>query len=202
MKKILLSCLFILAILNTNKAQTKISICAGSNEYYKVKKTEGSVYHWTLKCNGGNIQTFTETDSVKIQWKNTTGIDTLTVIETNKYNCKGIPQKLIVKRISKPTGYFVDEYDTLCNNDGVELKVVLQGTPPWDIKYDDGSNTYEEKNIATSPHYIPVTTENSGEYIFSLTEIKSGKCSSQMNNSRIIFDVSPPVNTSPIIFEE
>lgn len=45
----------------------------------------------------------------------------------------------------------------ICQGQTANIRISLQGTPPWNIEVNDGTNTIHYDNITTTPYIIPVT---------------------------------------------
>jgi hypothetical protein len=77
------------------------TVCQGATgEEYFVHKTAGSTYSWSLS-GGGTIATTKDT-LITVDWDNTTGIDSVYIVETNTHGCVGDTVKLAVVRVAPP----------------------------------------------------------------------------------------------------
>lgn len=56
-----------------------------------------------------------------------------------------------------PVGGVLSGDNVICLGGSSNLTVTLTGTGPWTVVYTDGTNTFTESGIATSPHSIPVS---------------------------------------------
>lgn len=180
------------------------TVCAGSNEFYKVLKTPGSTYHWTISEGGVPIYGVDiKSDSVMIEWSNSDEMteEFVKVVETNKYGRSGDTVVLKVMKYPVPTA-IISGSDTLFDgNTGTnKIKVDLTGTAPWDIEYNDGTTDISINGIESSPFNIETRSlSNPPElHTFTLVSIKnvSGCVGSVSGVAEII--VSPPIKTSKI----
>ncbi|MBN1952483.1 MAG: hypothetical protein JW801_14875, partial [Bacteroidales bacterium] len=59
----------------------------------------------------------------------------------------------------------------VCAGESATITIALTGgTPPWEVQYSDGTTTYTESNILTSPHTITVTPAATTSY--TLTSVR------------------------------
>lgn len=180
------------------------TVCAGSNEFYKVLKTPGSSYHWSISSGGTSIYGVdTKNDSVMIEWTNSEEMseEYVKVVETNKYGRSGDTVILKVVKYPVPTA-IISGSDTLFDgNTGTnKIKVDLTGTAPWDIEYNDGTTDISLKGIESSPFYIETRSlSNPPElHTFTLVSIKNvSGCAGNVSGVSEV-TVSPPIKTSKI----
>ncbi|OQX81388.1 MAG: hypothetical protein B6D61_00785 [Bacteroidetes bacterium 4484_249] len=180
------------------------TVCAGSQEYYKVLKTEGSTYEWEISSGGKALYGVdTKSDSVMIEWT-TTDVFTeeyVKVTETNKYGRSGDPVQLNIIKYPVPTA-IISGTDTLFDgNTGTnKIKIALTGTSPWSIVYNDGSNDIDIKGIESSPFTLETRSLSNPPEIhkFTLVSIKNESgCAGEVSGVAEI-TVSPPIKTSKI----
>lgn len=161
MKTKIVTTIIVLIIMAFNaNAQTTANpdtVCAGSNTYYKIQSpTTGSTYIWGVFQGQGAITSGTGTDSIRIQWDNTTGTDSLWVSESNAANCMGDIYTLVVERVAQPTAEF--DNATLCF--GESLNVNFTGYPPFSIEYTANGNTVTQSDIVQNPFSVGGTAGN------------------------------------------
>ncbi|MCD4664785.1 MAG: hypothetical protein K8R68_05885 [Bacteroidales bacterium] len=180
------------------------TVCAGSKEYYKVLKTEGSTYEWKVSDGGKIIYgADIKSDSIMVEWTNTDVFkeETIKVVETNKYGRSGEEMVLNVTKYPVPTAV-ISGSDTLFDgNTGTnKIKVTLTGTAPWNIVYNDGQTDIDINGIDASPFLIETRSLSNPpeKHEFTLVSLtnESG-CVGQVSGSAEI-TVSPPVKTSKI----
>ena len=167
-------CILILTIISILPAFSQSTtnpdtVCIGSNVYYKIQNPiTNSTFEWGIYNNKGTITFGVGKDSIRVQWNNTTGIDSLWVFETNVGNCKGDTSKLKVVRVAQPTAEF--DNSILCN--GEVLHINLTGSAPWQVEYTLNGNTITQNGITQNPYSAGGTA---GNYI--LLQISDKHCS-------------------------
>lgn len=181
------------------------TVCAGSNEYYKVVPTEGSTYDWVISS--GGTPTYgvdTKSDSIRVEWANTNTVteDFVKVLETNKYGRKGDTITLRVLRYPVPTA-IISGADTLFDgNTGTDaIRIDITGTGPWDVVYNDGKTDVTINDIETTPYTIQTRSLSNPpeKHTFTLVSVKNKSgCSGEVSGSANII-VSPPIRTGNII---
>ena len=181
------------------------TVCSGAEEFYKVVKTDGSKYTWVISSGGtATYGVDTKSDSIRIKWKVTDQPSTefVKVVETNKYNRTGDTVTLNVLVAPVPTAV-ISGTDTLFDgNTGTnKIRIVLTGTAPWDIEYNDGKSNIAIKDIQSSPYTLETRSLSNPPEIhkFTLVSVKNESgCSGEVSGVAEI-TVSPPVKTSKII---
>ncbi len=190
----------------TSNGQTDYdTVCSGSEEFYKVVKTEGSKYTWVISSGGtATYGVDTKSDSIRVKWKVTDQVSTefVKVVETNKYNRTGDTVTLNVLVAPVPTAV-ISGTDTLFDgNTGTKkIKIALTGTAPWSIEYNDGKSNIAIKDIQSSPYTLETRSLSNPPEIhkFTLVSVKNESgCSGEVSGVAEI-TVSPPVKTSKII---
>lgn len=180
------------------------TVCAGSNEFYKVMKTPGSTYQWFIS-EGGN-PTFgvdVKNDSVMIEWGNAEIMseEFVKVVETNKYGRSGDTVILKVMKYPVPTA-IISGSDTLFDgNTGTnKIKVDLTGTAPWDINYNDGTTDISINGIESSPFNIETRSLSNPPELHTFTLVSIKNVSGCVGNVSGVAEitVSPPIKTSKI----
>jgi len=189
-------------------AQSEIpvdTVCAGSNEFYKVMPTEGSTYHWFISKGGtASYGVDRKADSIRVNWANTNTVanDYVKVLETNRFGKSGDTIILRILRFPAPAAT-ISGSDTLFdgNNGTDKIKVNLTGTPPWDIVYNDGKTNITVNGIEASPYTIQTRPLSNPPTVHTFTLIsiknKSG-CAGEVSGAANI-TVSPPIKTGGII---
>jgi hypothetical protein len=150
MKKALLLLPFLILGIFNASAQVD-TVCAGATGVsYWVNGQAGSTFAWTV--NGGTQASGSNTDSITIDFSNTTGTDTISVIETDSNGCPGDPVILAITRMPLPDAT-ISTSTPLCYEDSTTLTVTLTGTLPWDLTYNDGSGD-QTVSVTSSPYTI------------------------------------------------
>lgn len=123
------------------------TVCAGASVSYSITGTPGSTFQWVI--NGGVQASGGNTDSIRVNWSSTPGIDTLKVVEFNVIGCPGDTIKLAVVRLTPPT-VAIAGTDSICINSSTvasKLKMTFTGLAPWTVTYtEDGTS----RNLTTS----------------------------------------------------
>lgn len=167
MKKLLLLLPFLILGIFNATAQVD-TVCVGSTGVsYWVAGTAGSTFAWTV--NGGTKASGGTTDSITIDFSNTTGTDTVTVIETDSNGCPGDPVLIAITRMPLPDA-IISTSTPLCFDDSTSLTVTLTGTLPWDLTYNDGSGD-QTISITSSP-YIINTSGLTATKTYTLKEVE------------------------------
>ncbi len=181
------------------------TVCSGSEEFYKVVKTEGSQYTW-IASNGGTVGYGAETksDSIMVTWKVTDQPSTefVKVLETNKYGRSGDTITLNILIAPVPTAV-ISGSDTLFDgNTGTNrIGISLTGTAPWSVEYNDGKSNITIKDIESSPYTLETRSLSNPPEIhkFTLVTVKNESGCSGVVSGVAEITVSPPVKTSKII---
>jgi hypothetical protein len=206
--KSLLSIVFITIFSFVTRAQStdpSVNVCSGTDDFYKVAKTEGSTYKWTLPPEATPLYGVNNnSDSISVKWATVTKMVSvqIQVVETNKYDYKGEPVVLSVNLYPVPTAVISGSDTLLEGNSGTnKVSIDLTGTAPWEIVYNDGKRDVTVDKIDSAPYSLqtrplafpPV------EHNFTLVSVtdKSGCTGSVSGAAKII--VVPPVKTGPII---
>ena len=169
------------------------TVCAGSNVYYKIPSaTVNSTFTWGIKAAGGSITFGQSTDSIRVDWINTAGQDTLWVVETNAEGCKGDTAKLTVVRVAPPTAEF--DNATLCY--GETLNITLTGFPPYTIEYTFDGNTVTQTGITQNPYSVGGAT---GTY--NLVQLSDKHCSNNAPSGQTNAIIGQPLQPLQIIHD-
>ncbi len=190
--------IFILTILTSlptfsQTSENPDSVCVSSNVYYKIPSpTANSTYTWGIYNNEGTITFGAGTDSIRVEWNDTAGIDSLWVFETSLENCKGDTAKMTVVRVALPTAEF--DNSALCN--GETLQINFTGYAPWQVEYTHNGNTVTETEITQNPYSIGTTA---GTYILLQTSDKH--CSNSSPSGTVNAVIEEPLQQLQIIHE-
>ena len=201
---------FVLLLLMTNltfsqSTDASTNVCSGADDYYKVGKTEGSTYQWTIPSEATAVYGVdTKVDSISIKWNTVNKLTetTIQVVETNKYGYKGEPVVVSIKLYPIPTATISGSDTLLEGNSGTnKVSIDLVGSAPWEIVYNDGKRDVTVDNIDSSPYALQTRPLSFPpvEHNFTLVSISDiSGCSGSVSGAAKIV-VVPPVKTGPII---
>jgi hypothetical protein len=180
------------------KAQTTTSpdtVCQGAQGVpYHVNGSVGSTYVWVV--NGGTKASGGTTDSITVNWNNTSGTDTLKVVEISQYGCPGDTQKLAVFRMPTPTAT-ISGADSICYNNNSSFSVAFTGIGPWTFSYTDGTDTTTISNISSSPYTVVKTNLTSTKTYSLVSVVNKFGCTGTVSGSAQVV-VHPKPTTSGI----
>ena len=194
--KIFFTGIILIAIAANVTAQSTANpdtVCAGTNVYYKIQSpTAGSTFTWGIYQSGGTVVTTTQSDSIRVDWENTAGTDSLWVFETNAASCKGDTAKLTVVRVAPPTAEF--DNATLCY--GETLNITFTGFPPYAIEYTLDGSTVTQGGISENPYSVGGTA---GDYV--LVQISDKHCSINALSGQTTAVIGQPLQPLQIIHD-
>lgn len=178
MKQLLTTIGLFVIMLTTNYSQIDCpdTVCVGDNVTYNVVNTAGSTYNWTLTPGGPLIPT---TNFQNITWNVASGTYTLSVIETNQFNCIGLPQTCVVEVVNvsallNPAGPF------------------CEGDSPFQLIANPTGGVFTGQFTTTTGLFSPTTN---GVYNITYTYTNAQGC---VATSTITITVNPTPNTQPI----
>jgi hypothetical protein len=185
--------LFITAFVRT-QAQSTVSpdtVCAGSvNKIFDVDPTPGSSYVWILR-NGstyGSISTIAgRSDSIRINFGASAGIDTLKLVEIGPSGCLSDTVKMAIVIMPATTATIVGT-DSICVNNvfsANRLRIVFTGTSPWNVTYTDGTTPVTISSITSSPYYLvsPVYSVTGVKNYTLVSANSNGSCPASLSGS-------------------
>ncbi len=190
--------MLILIIFNGLQVFSQIStnpdtVCVSSNVYYKIPNpVANSTYTWGVYNSQGTITFGVGTDSIRITWDNSAGMDSLWVFETNIGGCKGDTAKLKVVRVAQPTAEF--DQTTLCYDETLNVNFV--GYAPWQVEYTLNGNTVTQTGITQNPYQVGTTA---GTYV--LLQISDKYCSNILPSGTINAIITQPLQPLQIYHE-
>lgn len=196
MKKVLLTLVIIASAFFYANAQND-TVCAGATGIsYWLNGNVGSTYAWTVA--GGTQASGGSTDSITIDFLTTTGVDTLTVIETDSNGCVGDPVKLAIVRMPLPNASIAGT-TALCFEDSTSVTITLTGTSPWDLTYNDGSGN-TTVNLTSSPFVINTSTLTASKTYTLVQVVDRLTCSTTLSgvSATAVVTVYPQVVTPSI----
>ena len=194
-KTILLLILTLFVSLQTfsQSSENPDTVCVASNVYYKIPNpTANSTFSWGIYNSEGTITFGAGTDSIRVEWNNTAGIDSLWVFETSQANCKGDTAKLTVVRVALPTAEF--DNSTLCN--GENLQINFTGFAPWQVEYTIDGSPVTQTGITQNPYSAGTAA---GTYIIMQTSDKH--CSNSSPSGTINAVIAEPLQQLQIFHE-
>ena len=193
---ILLIIMFGLNVFITHaQSSAQDTVCAGTTgkTYYVTAKT-GSSYTWTI--NGGTQASGGTTNSITVDFDNSTGTDSIIVQETDSNGCMADPMYLAVVRMPLPT-VSISGTTSLCYNDSAQVSFTLSGTFPLSLTYNDGSSNVVVNNISSTSHQFNTGILPSSTTYSLVTVSDRLGCSANPSGSATVTVFPKPV-TSPI----
>lgn len=193
---ILLVIMFGLNVFITHAQSTaQDTVCAGTTgKTYYVTAATGSSYTWSI--NGGTQVSGGTSNSITVDFNNSTGIDSIAVSETDSNGCTADIVYLAVVRMPNPTASITGT-TTLCHNDSAIIDFALSGTYPLSLTYNDGSSNVTVNNISSNSYQFN-TGILSGTTSYSLISVADVLgCSTAGSGSANVTVLTKPT-TSPI----
>ncbi|MBI1222056.1 MAG: hypothetical protein GC180_05585 [Bacteroidetes bacterium] len=169
------------------------TVCAGTTgKSYYVTATTGSTYNWTI--NGGTQASGGSTNSITVDWNNSTGTDTISVVETDSNGCTADPVYVAVVRMPNPTAT-ISGTTTLCYNDSATVSFSLSGTYPLSLVYNDGSSNVTVNNISSSTYSFNtgVLSSSTAYSLVSISDVLG--CSTSASGSANVTVLAKPVTS-------
>lgn len=118
--------------------------------------------------------------NTKLQFGNKT--NTIIKSVTDNFCNSTINQNIDFKFYETPTADMTGGGDICNNGETASISVKFTGNSPWNFKYTDGTDTFEENNIASDT--FDKTVKNNGTY--EITEISDKNCPGTFtNNARV-----------------
>ena len=160
--------LHLLLALAPAMAQTTVRV--GETSTLSVQQQGNDTYMWTLyddptvdfaQTPGTTVQPYAEftsdtnSPSVSVLWK-IPGTYFFKVNATDITGCTNNLRVGIIQVISTLTAT-IEASPAVCAGETVTLTVTLEGTPPWEYTYTDGTNSWTVTNVLTSPSVITLT---------------------------------------------
>jgi len=170
------------------------TVCAGTTgKTYYVTASTGSTYSWTI--NGGTQASGGSTNSITVDFNNSSGIDTISVVEVDSNGCTADPVYLAVVRMPNPTAS-ISGTTTLCHNDSATVSFTLSGTYPLSLTYNDGSSNITVNNISsTSYSFNTGVLPNSTSYsLVTISDVIG--CSTNASGSATVTVLAKPVTSA------
>src|SRR5690606_23958804 len=99
---------------------------------------------------------------------------------TDGNGCTAVSAPVTVTLNPLPTAV-VSGDATICNGESTDLTIELTGAQPWSIEYYDGTTTFTESNITSSPHTISISPTATTYY--TLTSVRDINCTGTVSGS-------------------
>jgi|GEM_PF-1145088 len=170
------------------------TVCAGeTGKTYYVTASTGSTYSWTI--NGGTQASGGSTNSITVDFNNSSGTDSISVSEVDSNGCTADPVYLAIVRMPNPTAS-ISGTTTLCHSDSATISFTLSGTYPLSLTYNDGSSNITVNNLSTTSYtfntgILPSTTNYS---LIDITDRLS--CSTTGSGSATVTVLTKPVTSA------
>lgn len=180
---------------------TPDSVCLNSTESYGVNLTAGSTYAWSISDpTAGTIATGATPNLIAVTWTKT-GNYTLQVIETNQYNCVGVPVSIDIT--VNPTAAIVNKTATMCSGETFTVspingtdQIPAGTTYSWSAPAVTGVTGMVSGSGATNISGTLTNTTNAPVNVVYTVTPTSGSCTGA--SFTVTVTVYPQVNTSPI----
>ena len=142
----------------------------GETSIISIEQQPGDTYMWTLYNDstvnfavtpGTVVQSYAEfvgdtnSSTVTILWKE----PGVYFFKVNATDITGCTNNLKIGRVKVLLGVkaTIEASPVVCAGETVTLTVTLEGTPPWEYTYTDGTNSWTVSNVLTSPSVITLT---------------------------------------------
>lgn len=166
------------------EASSNSPVCEGDNIELYAASQNGASYHWI------GPQGFNSTEQnpvIENVTQQNSGPYTLTITQA-----AGSSDTTIMVYVKQhPTGNIYGN-DEICKGDEAYLFFDLTGATPWNIKYTDGQNIYEETTFLNE-YSIKVSPATSST--FTLVEVKDKFCYAEEMTGEAVVDIHPEITT-------
>jgi len=142
----------------------------GETSIISIEQQPGDTYMWTLYNDstvnfavtpGTVVQSYAEfvgdtnSSTVTILWKE----PGVYFFKVNATDITGCTNNLKIGRVKVLLGVkaTIEASPVVCAGETVTLTVTLEGIPPWEYTYTDGTNSWTVSNVLTSPSVITLT---------------------------------------------
>ena len=161
-----------------------LSVCGTGTATFSVIATGASTYQWQVSTNNGSSWTnitngsdysgaTTATLSIANRTSNN-GNQYRVIVTGSQAGCSTTSSAATLNARPNPTAVFATT--SYCGVGTRNLQVNLTGTAPWSITYTtNGGSPVTVTDIASSPHFIEVTTATTSTY--QLTNVSDAYCS-------------------------
>ena len=150
------------------------TICNGASTNLIATITGGtSPYDVTIDNGVGTINNYNSGDNISVSPASSTTYSITSVTDATGCPSVGISGTPTITVNPLPTAT-IGATTPVCSDDGTTLTINLTGTADWIVKYSDGTSTFTESGISTSPHTINLTP--SANTTYTLTEVSDANC--------------------------
>lgn len=150
------------------------TICNESSTNLVATITGGtSPYEIVINNGVGTISGYTSGTNISVSPSSSTTYSLTSVTDANNCPSAGISGTPTVSVNALPTAT-IGATTPVCEDDGTTITLTLTGTANWIVKYSDGTTTFTESGISSSPHTINVSPTSSVTY--TITEVSDNNC--------------------------
>lgn len=98
-----------------------------------------------------------------------------TISTTGTFTFSGAEQYFTIGAVEEviiPTAQITSADAELCEGGTYQLRIALTGNGPWQIDYNDGTTSYTNVAVPSSPHTIDITGMAQGSYTYTLDAVR------------------------------
>ena len=161
------------------------SICEGETAQITVTLAGGSFPYSIVYTNGtstytaNNINTSPYTINVT-----SASSESISLVSVNDASCVGSASGMANITVNPLPSLSLSGNDEICEGQTADLTFILSGTAPFDISYSDGTNTFNETNIMSSPYNVSVSPTVTTTY--TAVSISDASCNGVGSGSSIV----------------
>ncbi|SFC90730.1 SprB repeat-containing protein, partial [Flexibacter flexilis DSM 6793] len=170
------------------------AICSGTSTNIALTSgVAGATFSWTASGISGSVSGFSAGSGSTIA-QTLTGIGVVRYTITATANgCSGSTITVDVTVKQAPTAS-LSGTGNICAGGSASLSVVLTGTAPWSLVYNDGTGNVTVNNILVSPHTISVSPSTTTTY--NLVSVSDANCTGTVSGSATVTVKPLPVITA------
>ncbi|MEI6697147.1 MAG: PKD domain-containing protein [Bacteroidota bacterium] len=169
----------------TPTGPTSLSQNSPNSNYTTTGGANASSYQWSISPLSAGTITSTSTIAA-VDWTNSfTGIVKISVKGINACGSSISSDSITVIITALPTADFLNIKDTICPGGSDSLYIVLTGSFPWNIVYNNGVSNQNINNISTSPYLLIVNPSISTTY--KLVTVSDINWSNNVNDSAKVY---------------
>ena len=166
------------------EASTNSPVCEGDDIELYAASQNGASYHWVGPMGFSSTE---QNPIIENATQQNSGPYTLTITQA----AGSSDTTLMVYVKQHPTGHIYGNAE-ICEGDQTYLFFDLTGDSPWDIRYTDGQNIYDESTFLNS-YSIYVSPTSSTSY--TLVEVKDEFCYAEEMTGEAVVDIHPAIQT-------
>ena len=168
------------------------SACPGNGASLQFALTGGAPYTIVYNNGSNNSSINGITASPYILTVTPSVNTTYTIVSMNSTGCGAgsVGGSAVVTAVNGPVG-ILSGSGTVCQGGTGQLNITLNGTAPWAITYSDGSTTYTQTGISTSP-FQPSITPVQNPTTYFITSISDAACGSGVYTGNALWQVTQP----------